>query len=185
MQAYQALNNMAILLLNLVIERRKARMKNFIAIGILLTLSSCVDYQTIVWNSSDGIGIPPLSIFHIETNFIGRTYIVSRSFIRPTHPLIYEPKDFIYEINLSIKVNGSNTYWNSPFEIVLILPDGEIEYHRLNEEEFTLSSLFIEDFKINLESPVKGRVRCALSLVDQHQNEFDLTDYAWWFFDLN
>jgi hypothetical protein len=176
---------MAILLLNLLIESRKTRMKNFIAIGILLTLTSCVDYQTIVWNSSDGIGIPALSIFHIETNFIGRTYIVSRSFIRPTHPLIYEPKDFIYEINLSIKVNGLNTYWNSPFEIVLILPDGEIEYYRLNEEEFTLSSLFIEDFKINLESPVKGRIKCALSLTNQHQNEFSLTDYDWWYFDLN
>ena len=160
-------------------------MKNFIAIGILLTLTSCVDYQTIVWNSSDGIGIPPLSIFHIETNFIGRTYTISRSFAQPTQQLIYEPKDFIYEINLSVKVNGLNTYWNSPFEIVLILPNGEIEYYLLNEGEFALSSLFIEDFRINLKTPVKGRVRCALSLADQNQNEFSLTDYEWWYFNLN
>lgn len=177
--------NTAIILQIYHLENKKVRMKNFVSTAILLTLFSCVDYQTTNRDSVDGIGIPPLSIFHIETNLIGKTYIITGYTQTIPPSFIKKIKDFVFEINISVKVNGINTYWNSPFEVVLILPNGEIEYYLLNEEEFTLRSIFIEDFKIIVETPVKGRVKCALSLAIQHRNEFSLTDYDWWFLNLN
>lgn len=152
---------------------------------VLLFISACTNYQYTYKDSVDDVAFSPISIFNINSNLIGRTYIITgHTQSIPPH-LIKKAKDYIYEINLAVKVNGINTYWNSPFEVILILPNGEIEYYPLNEEKFTLSSLFIEDFKIVVETPVKGRLKCALSLNTQHKNEFLLTDYDWWFLNLN
>jgi len=151
---------------------------------ILLSLSACTSYQSTTRRSVDYVTISPISIFRIEATLIDKTYIITghTQTIPPSY--IKRFTGFVYEITLSVKVNGVNTWWDSPFEAVLILPNGEIAYYNLNEEEFSMSSSFIEDFKIRVETPKKGRVRCALSFAD-YPTEFSLTDYDWWFVDLN
>jgi hypothetical protein len=126
-----------------------------------------------------------ISIFNIEAHLIDKTYIITghTQTIPPSY--IKKIRDYIYEITLSIKVNGVNRVWDSTFEVVLILPNGEIMYYLLNEDEFALSSSFVEDFKLIVETPKKGRAKCALALLDHPKDEFRLTDYDWWFIDLN
>ncbi len=148
---------------------------------VLLFLSACTSYQSTNKNSFEDFSIPPISIFNIEEYLIDTTYIIT-GFTRSS--VIWKISDFVYEITLSINVNGVNTWWDSPFEVVLILPNGEIEYYLLNEEETTLSSYFIEDFKLIAEIPKKGRAKCALSLLDHQADEFQLADYDWWFLNL-
>lgn len=160
-------------------------MRPLISVAIMLTIFSCVDYQAIDKGSVRSAAVPPLSIFHLQAALVGKTYVVvgqTRS-IPPTP--IKKFKAHVYEITISMKVNGVDNWWSTPFEVALILPNGEIEYHLLNKEQFTLSSAFIEDFRIIVETPIKGRVKCALSRVNRYQKQFSLADYDWWYVDLN
>jgi len=151
---------------------------------ILLCFSACSSYQSTNKRSTDDVFISQLSIFGMQAKLIDTTYmIIGYTKSIPGRP-IKKIKDFVYEITLSIKVNGINTYWNSPFDVILILPNGKIATYVLNEEEFTLSSSFIEDFRFIVETPQKGTAKCALSLVQQ-SNELRLTDYDWQFLNLN
>jgi hypothetical protein len=160
-------------------------MRNNLFIIFLLGICACTNYQSTSKKSVDDFSISPISIFNIRANFIGKTYIIiGHSKSIPGTP-IKKIKDFIYEINLSVKVNGINTYWSSPFKVVLILPNGGIKYQDLNEEGYSFSSNFIEDFRFVVEIPNKGMAKCALSLTNQHRGEFRLTDYDWWYLDLN
>lgn len=152
---------------------------------ISLNLSIWAGSQSIIRNSGTDTLSSSLSIFSVDAQIIDTAYIIiGNTKSIPGRP-IKKIKDFVYEITLSIKVNGINTYWTSPFEVILVLPNGENRNYFLNDEEFTLSSSFIEDFKFIVDTPQKGIAKCKLSFENQPENESGLIDYNWHLFDLN
>ena len=152
---------------------------------ISLHLFACSSYQSTDRTSAPDALFPPLSILTAYAKIIDTRYIITgyTNSIPPHY--IKKTKNLVYEVTLSIKVNGINTYWRSHFEVVLILPNGENINYVLNEEEFALSSSFIEDFKFIVETPQKGVAKCKISFENQPRNGFGLIDYNWHLFDLN
>ncbi|MGE5431357.1 MAG: hypothetical protein ACM3QX_09795 [Syntrophomonadaceae bacterium] len=137
--------------------------KLYLAAALLLGLLAATAYS----QDANSESIPKITVHFAESHFIQEVY----DYISPTYTTEHvvshvQPAlrfdGYLYRVKFAIILDGENSLWNKPLQVLFTFENGNTQTAIINEEMHPLYPNIFYDFSLYLKAYVKGWVRIDL-----------------------
>lgn len=134
---------------------------------IFLLLIFISVFQTL--NYSQGLLKKEIVVTNIAVKCIDTTYTLSPNQTRVYPPRLSYIKDkLVYEIEITIKLNGAGFIYNKPLALSCYLPENESKTIIVNQELFELTTNESYEYLMVLKTKQKGWAKIVVGEWDDH-----------------